>query len=84
MTTDELISAGLEAVEALRPAVTLLASFNPAAGAIASSALTVIYEGLVSIRAIEAHGAEAVRATLAAQVTDHLQTLAALKFESNG
>lgn len=81
MPASPVIDDAIQAIELVRPAVPLLAAVDPAAGAIVSSAITILYEGLVALASFEeASSEDAIRERVAAQVTRHLQELAAIKF----
>lgn len=80
-TANDILDDALKAIELIRPAMPILAAVNPTAGAIVTSALTLLYEGLVTIRAAEPGlGGEDVPTALASKVTASLQELAALRF----
>lgn len=82
-TTDDLLSDALKAIELIRPAITMLSMADPAAGAIVTGALTLLYETLVVFRdAVHRSAPDEVQTILRAKVTEAVQTIAALQFEN--
>jgi hypothetical protein len=80
-TVDEMISDALEGIELARPALPILAALVPEAGVIVGPALTILYEGLVAVRAARAHqNPEEQVAAVRQKITEAIQDLAVLKF----
>lgn len=83
MTENELIEDALSAIEVIRPALPLLTAYNAAAGSVAGAGITLLYEGLVTIRSELAKGTpEVARETLAKSGNLALQELAKAHFEA--
>lgn len=83
MTEDELLLDALKAIEALRPALAVLTAYNAVAGAVAQGGVTILYEGLVTIRSELAKGSpEVAREIIAKAGNAALQELAKAHFES--
>jgi type VI protein secretion system component VasF len=79
--TEELIGDALAGIEMVRPGVAILGTFDPQAALIAGAALTMLYEGLVTIRAAEAHANPAeLQTAIRGQIQKVIQELAAAKF----
>lgn len=80
-TTDEVIGDALTGLEALRPGVELLGTFDPKSAAIVGVALSLVYEGLVALRqALLNDTTDVIRDQLAAKAERAIQELAAIKF----
>lgn len=83
MTEDELIDGCLDAIEVLRPAIPFLQARNALVGAIANTGLSLIYQGLVTVKSERAKGTiESERALLAQAGNAALQELAKAHFEA--
>jgi len=80
-TIDELIDDALQGIELARPALPILNAAVPEAGLIVGPALTVLYEGLVAIRAARAHQSpDDALAAVRQKIIDAIQDIAVLKF----
>ena len=78
---EEVIGDALAGIEMVRPGVVEFGKYAPGPAKIVGLAITVLYEGLVVIRAAAAHATpEEIRAAIAHQIADAIQDLAAAKF----
>lgn len=80
MATDAVIDDILDGVVVVRQGIPILEEYNPAAAAIASGGLTLLYEGLVLVRTWRGASVEKLRAELAARCEKFIQELAAVRF----